>query len=186
MNTYLFSSFNKIYPIYYRKAFLFAKSYVHDNFTAEDLASEALIKLWEIYQEGQIDNSLPLLLTILRNKILDYFKHEEVKLRVANTMLDWQERERSILISSLESCDPQNIYSKEITQIINETLMTLPEQTRHIFILSRIKNKQNKEIAIEMNLSVKAVEYHLTKALKALRIALKDYLPFFYFFFFNC
>ena len=44
-------------------------------------------------------------------------------------------------------------------------------------------NKTVKEIADETNLTIKGVEYHITKALKALRINLKDYLPLFYFLF---
>lgn len=35
----------------------------------------------------------------------------------------------------------------------------------------------NREIAETLNISVKGVEYHISKALKALRVALKDYLP---------
>jgi RNA polymerase sigma-70 factor (ECF subfamily) len=49
--------------------------------------------------------------------------------------------------------------------------------------MSRFENKTVKEIAIETNLTVKGVEYHITKTLKVLRINLKDYLPLFYFLF---
>ncbi|HAY24139.1 MAG TPA: RNA polymerase sigma-70 factor, partial [Bacteroides sp.] len=42
----------------------------------------------------------------------------------------------------------------------------------------------NKEIAEEMEISIKGVEYHISKALKVLRVTLKDYLPLFYFFFY--
>ena len=42
--------------------------------------------------------------------------------------------------------------------------------------------KQKKE-AEETNITAKGVEYHITKALKVLRINLKDYLPLFYFLF---
>ena len=41
------NSFNDIYTSYYKKSFFFAKSYVHNDLAAEDIASEALIKLWE-------------------------------------------------------------------------------------------------------------------------------------------
>lgn len=51
--------------------------------------------------------------------------------------------------------------------------------------MSRFENKTNKEIAEELQLTVKGVEYHITKALKPLRENLKDYLPLFYFYFFS-
>lgn len=184
MSNAIVSSFNEIYTSYYKKSFFFAKSYVHDDLAAEDIASESLIKLWEKLKTEQIDYIEPLLLTILKNKALDYLKHEEVKRTAFESMADWHQQELSIRISTLESCDPNEIFSDEVESIIRETLKLIPEQTQRIFLLSRFENKSNKEIAELMGISVKGVEYHISKALKALRITLKDYLPLFYFFFY--
>ncbi|MFQ7084684.1 MULTISPECIES: RNA polymerase sigma-70 factor [Bacteroides] len=184
MSNAIVNSFNEIYTSYYKKSFFFAKSYVHDDLAAEDIASESLIKLWEKLKTEKIDYIEPLLLTILKNKALDYLKHEEVKRTAFESMVDWHQQELSIRISTLESCDPNEIFSDEVESIIRETLKLLPEQTRRIFLLSRFENKSNKEIAEQMGISIKGVEYHISKALKALRITLKDYLPLFYFFFY--
>ena len=184
MSNVIVNSFNEIYTSYYKKSFFFAKSYVHDDLAAEDIASESLIKLWEKLKTEKIDYIEPLLLTILKNKALDYLKHEEVKRTAFESMADWHQQELSIRISTLESCDPNEIFSDEVESIIRETLKLLPEQTRRIFLLSRFENKSNKEIAEQMGVSIKGVEYHISKALKALRITLKDYLPLFYFFFY--
>ena len=184
MSNVIVNSFNEIYTSYYKKSFFFAKSYVHDDLAAEDIASESLIKLWEKLKTEKIDYIEPLLLTILKNKALDYLKHEEVKRMAFESMVDWHQQELSIRISTLESCDPNEIFSDEVESIIRETLKLLPEQTRRIFLLSRFENKSNKEIAEQMGISIKGVEYHISKALKALRITLKDYLPLFYFFFY--
>lgn len=184
MSNAIVSSFNEIYTSYYKKSFFFAKSYVHDDLAAEDIASESLIKLWEKLKTEQIDYIEPLLLTILKNKALDYLKHEEVKRTAFESMADWHQQELSIRISTLESCDPNEIFSDEVENIIQETLKSLSDPTRQAFLLSRFENKSNKEIAELMGISVKGVEYHISKALKALRITLKDYLPLFYFFFY--
>lgn len=180
------NSFNDIYTSYYKKSFFFVKSYVHNDLAAEDIASESLIKLWEKVRTEPIEEKyiLPLLLTILKNKALDHLKHEEVKRSAFEAMAGWQQQELSIRMSALEACNPEEIFSEEVEKIISTTLSTLSEQTRKIFILSRFENKSNKEIAEETGISVKGVEYHLSKALKALRITLKDYLPLFYFFFY--
>ncbi len=55
---------------------------------------------------------------------------------------------------------------------------------RRIFIMSRFENKSGKEIADILGITVKGVDYHMGKALKALRISLKDYLPILYFLFY--
>ncbi len=177
-------TFNEIYSLYYRKAFLFAKSYVHNDLAAEDIASDSLIKLWERMKQEEITYVQPLLLTILKNKSLDYLKHEEVKRNAFETLVDWHKQELDIRISTLEACNPDEIFSDEVTRILQETLSTLSEQTRRIFEMSRFENLTGKEIAEVMGISPKGVEYHISKALKELRVAFKDYLPLFYFFFY--
>ncbi|MBC8603565.1 RNA polymerase sigma-70 factor [Parabacteroides acidifaciens] len=174
-------SFNALYTRYYRKAFLFTKSFVHDESVAEDIVSESLIKLWENLKEENTDHADALLLTILKNKSLDHLKHEAIKAEAIHSMSNLNQRELEIRISTLQACDPEEIFSEEVKKIIADTLATLPEQTRRIFVMSRFQNKSNKEIAEELGITVKGVEYHITKALKPLRISLKDYLPILYF-----
>ena len=184
MNDKIGNTFSDLYAFYYKKSFFFAKSYVHDDLAAEDIASESLIRLWEKLKIEAIDYVEPLLLTILKNKALDYLKHEEVKRTAFESMTDWHHFELSTRISTLEACNPDEIFSEEVESIVRETLDLLPEQTRRIFLLSRFENKSNKEIAEEMKISIKGVEYHISKALKVLRVSLKDYLPLFYFYFY--
>jgi RNA polymerase sigma-70 factor (ECF subfamily) len=44
-------------------------------------------------------------------------------------------------------------------------------------MLSRFEGKMNKQIAEELNISIKSVEANMTRALKTLRANLADYLP---------
>lgn len=178
------NNFNSLYTKYYRKAFLFTKSYVHDEAVAEDIVSESFIKLWEKLKQEEIDYSDYLLLSILKNKALNYLKHEAIKTETINSLTDINQRELEIRISTLQACIPEDIFSKDVKEIITKTLNALPGQTRRIFVLSRFQHKGNKEIAQMLNLSEKSIEYHISKTLKALRINLKDYLPLFYFLFF--
>ena len=144
------NSFNNIYMRYYKKSFLFVKSYIHNEMVAEDIASESLIKLWQWIQDNPVENIEPMLLSILRNKALDYLRHESMKQQVITRISEKQNEELALRLSSLEDC-----------------------------------NKTNREIACELNISIKDVEYHISKSLKALRKTLKDYLPLFYFFFYH-
>lgn len=170
-------NFNILYTKYYRKAFLFTKSYVHDERIAEDIVSDVLIKLWETLKEKETGHLEALLLQTLKHKALDQLKHEYIKTEVLHTLSDIRQKELEIRISTLEACNPDEIFSFEIQQIISRTLSRLPEQTRYIFELSRFENKTNKEIAELQKITVKGVEYHITKVLKLLRENLKDYLP---------
>lgn len=80
-------------------------------------------------------------------------------------------------ISSLEACEPEALFSAEVQELIKKTLDKLPEKSSRIFMMSRYEGKSYQTIARETSLSVKSVEFHISKALTALRKDLKDYLP---------
>jgi len=171
------NSFNAVYTAYYRKSFLFVKSYVHDELVAEDIVSESLIKLWERMKSQPVEHVSSYLFAILKNSALDHLKHEVVARKAFKSLNEYLTREHEIRISVLQACDPSEIFSSEIQQIIQSTLTSLPKKSRKVFEMSRFQNKTNKEIAAVFNISVKGVDYHIALTLKALRVSLKDYLP---------
>lgn len=173
------NSFNEIYTLFYQKSYWYVKSYVHDDMAAEDIVSETLIKLWEQMKQESVDPIAPYLFTILKNRTLDYLKQQTVKQEIQSNISKALSRELEIRSTSLEASDPNDIFSTEIKQIIEDTLNSLPEKTREIFIMNRFGNKPHKEIAELFNISVKGVDYHIMQTVKALRVALKDYLPIF-------
>ena len=176
--------FNDIYVKYYRKAYRFSLMYVRNDQAAEDIATESLIKLWETMNKETVEKPLVLLLAILKHKSQDYLRVQISHKERLEAMAEWRRRELSIRISTLEGCNPEDIFSTEIQTILNHTLEELPEQTRNVFRMSRFEQKSGTEIAQTLGITVKGVDYHIAKALKALRISLKDYLPLFYFLFF--
>lgn len=179
-------SFNDIYQQHYKRSFLFVKSYLNDNEAAEDVVAESFVKLWGAVKKGDVINPIAMLLSILRNESLNHLKHLKVKRAAMESISSQLYRDLDYRILTLQACDPEEIFSSEITEIVRKTLLSLPEQTRRVFEMSRYESLSVKEIAEELSLSPKAVEYHITKSLKALRLALNDYLPIFYFlFFFN-
>ncbi len=175
--------FNGLYTKYYKKVYGFSRIYVRNDQIAEDIAAESLIKLWETMRKETVENPLGLLLTILKHKSLDYLKKQASMEEAFETMAAWQQRELTIRISTLEACNPDDIFSEEIQTILARTLDALPTQTQTVFRMSRFEQRSGKEIAEALGITVKGVEYHIAKALKALRTSLKDYLPLFYFLF---
>lgn len=171
------NQFSELYSDYFQKSYLFAKSYLHDKEAAEDIASDSIMKLWEKIRSEQVDNINALLLTIIKNSSLDYLRKEAVRYKVHDLVLSYQSHELDFRISTLEECDPSHIYSKEIQDIIDNSLSMMSAQSREIFQMSRYEHLSNKNIASTLNLSVKSVEYHIAKVLTLLRNNLKDYLP---------
>lgn len=166
-----------------RQCVFFAKAYTCDTAQAECMAEEAMIILWKRLQEGeQIERLMPFLFATVRNLALNYLKHKQADIRAREGMGSDRDREIQLRLSSLSECDPSKLYQADIREIIDDTLKHLGERTETIFRLSSFEGITNKEIASELGISEKTVEYHISKALKELRVSLGDYLPMLLFF----
>ena len=88
-------------------------------------------------------------------------------------------------LASLELFDQSMLLEQDIERIITEAIDSLPEKCREIFIKSKIEGKKQKEIAEELNISLKTVENQMNIAYKKIRVELKDYLPLLIFLFAN-
>lgn len=169
-------TFNSLFNEYYSRFIHFAIGYLKDEQVAEDFVSEAFTIYWEKRNE-LIKDTIPqaFILNIIKNKCLNHLKHTQIRKRVTNELRDHSEWLLQTKISTLEACDPDFIYSQELQDIIDNTLKRLPKKTQQIFSFSRDLGLTYKEIAVETNLSQKAVEFHISKALHQLRLSLKDF-----------
>ncbi|MEL5893331.1 RNA polymerase sigma-70 factor [Bacteroides sp. GD17] len=169
--------FSRFFQENQEKFLAFAYSYLRDKAEAEDVLMESMIVLWENRDRWEENSNLhALLLTIIKNKCLNLLEHKQVRLRAEEDINSHSQRELSLRISTLEACEPDQIFDTEIQHIVHKALQGMPEQSRTIFMLSRYQNLPNKQIAEQLNISLKTVEAHMTKALRILRLELKDYL----------
>lgn len=176
--------FNSLFNEYYRRFVRFAMGYLKEEQTAEDFVSEAFTVYWEKKTSLNSDTNPPAyILTIVRNKCLNHLKHMQIQQRVTDELRDHSEWLLQTKISTLEACDPDFLFSKELKEIIDNTLEKLPGKTRQIFSFSRDQGLTYKEIANKTNLSQKAVEFHISKALQLLRISLKEFIALLIFLF---
>ncbi len=174
--------FSEIYREYKARFIYFARTYVRDEFIADDLVVESFMYYWENRRTLVNQLNIPAyILTIIKNKCLNYLQREKIREDVERNLQNRDMWELQLRIATLEACNPEMLFSEELHKLIDKTLESLPSQSREIFIRSRYENQTNKEIAMTMGLSVKSVEYHITKTLKIFRKALADYFPLFLF-----
>lgn len=163
-------AFEMLFKTYYKPLCRYANTYLKDPDGAEEIVQGAFIGLWEKRKAITIETSLKsYLYRAVRNSCLNELKHEQVKQRhLASESL--KEEAKS------EPADHLAIHV-ELEEKIRAAIQTLPEQCRLIFTMSRFEELKYQEIADQLNLSVKTVENQMGKALKLMRIQLKEYLP---------
>lgn len=170
-------AFNRLYEEYNQRFIRFARSYVTANEIAEDIVNDSFMYYWENKQSITDQNISSYLLTVVKHKCINHLKRLALEEHAKDRFQSLEQWELQLKISTLEACDPEKLLSDEIQDLVEKALRSMPEQTREILIRSRYRSQSNKEIAAQLGISVKAVEYHITKALKVLRVVLKDYYP---------
>ena len=135
---------------------------VKDATIAEDVVQEVMMMIWKKRAQIKIESSLKAYLyRSVTNRSLNYLRDkrnrvEEIEDRYMDISADVEEK----------------IYYNETEQIIMNEVNKLSPRCRQIFIMNRLDQMKYKEIAAELEISVKTVEHHIAKGLHILRDSL--------------
>lgn len=163
------AAFREIYDLYWHKLFLTAYKKTQKQDIAEEIVQDIFSKLWERRHRLEIDNLEPYLFTALKYAVISHIRVEIKKKNSENL-----DAYADTLITTLDE-NPQNTW--DLQTALDQALRFLPDKTRLIFEMSRYEEMPHREIAQQLDISEKAVEYHITQALKLLRVQLKDFMP---------
>lgn len=162
--------FRSVYRAEYDNLVHFVTSYTRNRQDAEDIVQETMLATWE-YREtlDPARNFRSYLYTIARNKSLNYLRDNAKRLR-GSTL---QESENQINSMALMSTSVEDeIHALELREFIDRIYLSLPEKVVNTFKMSRQEGMTYNEIAEQLGVSPKVVEYHISITLKALRLRL--------------
>ena len=159
------ASFEEIYTKYWSKLYTIAYNRLNSKHAAEDVVQEVMTSLWQRRNEVQIDDLEAWLAAATR-----YSVFRQLAKYGTQTILP--------ISSQAEIAYTDNFDFKFLDQMLRESIHRLPEKCRLVFNYSRENGLSNKEIASELDISEKAVEKHITKAISKLRLKLKQAIPF--------
>ncbi|MDP3433761.1 MAG: RNA polymerase sigma-70 factor [Bacteroidota bacterium] len=161
-------AFDFIFKEYYKSLSQFSYSFIKDQDKAESLVQEVFIKLWEKRESlTAIDNLLSYLMVMVRNISIDYLRKEKTS----------QKFYLKIKPDESVNTTEEQLSKNEFEEKMLKSILKLPERCRTAFELSRFDSLTNKEIAVEMKISVKGVEALIGRSLKLLRSELVEFLP---------
>jgi len=169
-------SFELLFRRYFPRLKAITHSFVKDDGLAKDIVQEVFIKIWEKRSTIK-DISLEVFLyKMVRNQCLNYLRHVKVVENRSGNLKEATQMEELYRIDIIRD-EPYLLIEKELQQEIVEVMNELPEKCKEVFQLSRIDGLMNAEIAEKLDVSVKNVEKHMTKALKHFREHFSDRLP---------
>jgi len=162
-------AFHAIYKLFWKECFLIAYQKLNSKTLAEEATQNIFISLWERRNQVEIQNLKAYLRTSVKYQVINLIKQ---KLSTAKHLPSFATQ--NIAHNNAEDL----VFYNELMDALEKAVNDLPQKTGTIYRLSRCEYLTGKEIASRMGLSEKSVEYHITQALKYLRIELKDYLTY--------
>lgn len=153
------AAFRELFGTFYRYLVLYAMRYVGQQEVAEDVVQEVFVAIWESEKEyNSYHGFRAFLYDSVKNRCLNYLKHQEVERRHAEILLQEQEEED----------EDYRLMREEMYRALHRAVGDLPERCRAVFEL-HLQGKKNEEIASAIGLSVETVKTQKKKAMHFLR-----------------
>lgn len=149
-----------LFRLYYAPLCSHAIRFVYSKEVAEDIVAEVFCGFWEdeIFRKIHISYRAYLFKSV-RHRAYNYVKFE----------LSRKCPDEKYCTTQAFSNPDEILQYDELYQLLEETINALPQQCKRVFVLSRLENKRYHDIAKELDISVKAIEAHISKALRILR-----------------
>ncbi|MDN5288107.1 MAG: polymerase sigma factor, sigma-70 family [Mucilaginibacter sp.] len=152
---------------YWKQLYITAHAYLKDNEACESVVQDIFIYLWEKRKQLTIGSFEKYLNASARYNV--YKQLKSARLSPVNYQAPSEMVENGYTYNTGE----QNLSAFELLQDVNVCLDLLPDRCREIFVLSRINQLSNNEIAEKLHISKRTVENQISHALKHLRTSFK-------------
>lgn len=157
-----------LFNTYHKQLFRYAYKLTLNKEISEEIVQDIFISLWEKRNEREIENFEYYLLRAVKYRSINYIKQKSKSFGQSN--------ENTVSINSGYSTPQQELEGKELAEAIDKAMLQLPKKCAIIFSLSRNSEMSYKEIAEELDISIKTVENQIGIALKKLREMLNVYI----------
>jgi len=158
-------AYEHIFNNHWKSLFRIANGRLHSETEAKEVVQELFVTLWEKKDSLQINNLSNYLYTAVRHRV---FNRIRGKLREQK---NWEFYKQYLPVHSESTAD--TVLFNDLNDTIDEIVNAMPRKSQLIFKSSWIEGKSIHEIADQMRLSEKTIEYHLTKSMKLIRVHLK-------------
>jgi RNA polymerase sigma-70 factor (family 1) len=137
----------------------FASRYFSRHQEIEDVVQDAFVKVIEAQQQRTVHSPQSYLYRTTRNLALNEL--DKISYKLTDTIGDLMPDSVFVQTPTME----EQFESRQRLELFCRAVQQLPAKCRQVYILRRIYGLSHKEIAERMDIGLKTVETHLTKAI---------------------
>lgn len=163
------NAFSEIYNRHWEGLYKSAFSLLHDTNASMDIVQDIFIWLWQKRHALEIHSLTSYLKAAVRFKVANHIRSGNIRDSFFDELAGVHSPNVTLTTEDI-------IEVKELKTIIRQAIDELPEKCREIFLLSRVENLNNQQIAKQLGISVKTVENQMTIALRRVRGSVEPYL----------
>lgn len=146
---------------YHHKLCVYVFSLTKDNDLAEDIVQNVFLAIWNKRHNLKDDFVLKsYLYKSVYNEFIDQYRKEK-------SVLPLEKKHFNALSSIVEDEDENSL--EQLIKLVKQEIENLPPKCKQTFLLSKQDGLTNIEISEYLNVSLKSVEAHITKAFSILR-----------------
>jgi RNA polymerase sigma-70 factor (ECF subfamily) len=165
------AAFKIIYDKYWPKLYFVAAKRLNDNQEAEEVVQDIFLNLWKKRAGFQLKVNFDHYLAVAVK--FEVFKHRAARVKQEALAGNLGNEYNNKVNTEWDRYD-MNTLQKHLEQ----TIQSLPAKCKLVFTMSRETDLTNKQIASKLEISEKAVEKHITHALKILKSRFGHYFIF--------
>ena len=166
------TAFTQIYKRYWDKLFFIAGTKLRDLKIAEELVQDVFLDLWNRREGINITGELKAYLAVaMKYKVIN----AQAKIKRSVAYEEYAGKNQPIISNNTE----QWLSFEELKSQLEKLVSNLPERCQLTYRLSREEGLSHKEISNKLNISEKAVESNISRALQSLRTSLARLLSSF-------
>ncbi|MEJ7664790.1 MAG: sigma-70 family RNA polymerase sigma factor [Hymenobacter sp.] len=159
------AAFAAIYDRYWDALHAHASRKLGGSCEAEEVVQDLFVALWQKRREVVIQQLEAYLFGALKYRVIDCLRAQAVRRAHAARPP-----------AAFDRGTEESVAVADLTAALAARIHRLPEHAREVFRLSRLEYRTVPEIAAQLRVSPKTVEYHLARALGLLRRGLRDFL----------
>jgi RNA polymerase sigma-70 factor (family 1) len=161
-------AFAELFARYGKVTYKMAYSRVRSREAAEEIVQSLFITLWDKRATLSINNISSYFFAAVKHRVLNAIESKIVHKKYWDYYKNFIPRQENITEHTVEF--------NELMEAIEKRMEYLPEKSRKVFRLNHFEGQSIAEIANRLDLSEKAIQYHLSRSLKELRLHLKDFI----------